>query len=655
MSSSLVKNAFLFLHHDLHAKAHDTELGTALTPDHLRQQLLKLNPDCVQCDCKGHEGYASYPTQVGSASPGIVRDALRIYRDVTSELGLPLLVHYSGIWDQRALELHPSWAAIDATGKPVHETSGAPAAVCPRSPYLRELMIPQFIEIIDQYDVDGFWVDGDNWAMRDCYCERCVTEYAKRTERRKPPESKSDADWGEWRKFQQESLVEFVTTYADAVHARNPDCIVCSNWLYSMRQPGKIAAPIDILSGDFMASFGCERAEMEGRYIDGHGVPWNLMSWSFCTTEHPRIAYQTKTAEHLKQEAAEVLSCGGGYCIYDLPQRSGRLNEWHYDLFAEVAAFCRDRQPFCQGTRSLPDAVVLQGDAHALRHNPEPFCMGESFYPAEGALHALIENHYHVDILDEQRLMERIDGYGLVVIAGQDPVCPELLDAVETYAQRGGTVLLTGPHLAEMCGQLVGVESAGEARCEAWHVPVGDEVATLSGAWRPVVPTDSISAVPLLNNQQPDRDDSGYPAATVRSVGKGKIVAVHGEVMWSYYFTHHPRIRRFIHDLLESAAVQRHVRLDAPASIEVSLRERAGSLFVHLVNRGASPTLTPRLHMVEEVPVVSSIVVKIRLDAPPSQVLLEPGHESVKWSFAEDWLTVHVEKLHIHSIVAIKM
>ena len=76
-------DVFFGLHFDLHAADQDTELGRALTGQHLREQLAKTRPDFVQCDGKGHPGYASYPTRVGVPSPGIVRDQLRIWREVT--------------------------------------------------------------------------------------------------------------------------------------------------------------------------------------------------------------------------------------------------------------------------------------------------------------------------------------------------------------------------------------------------------------------------------------------------------------------------------------------------------------------------------------------------------------------------------------------
>lgn len=89
------RKAFFGLHYDLHPNENDTVLGRDTSEKHIREELLKAKPDFVQYDCKGHPGYTGYPTKVGTPSPGIKRDALKIWRKVTRELGIPLSVHYS--------------------------------------------------------------------------------------------------------------------------------------------------------------------------------------------------------------------------------------------------------------------------------------------------------------------------------------------------------------------------------------------------------------------------------------------------------------------------------------------------------------------------------------------------------------------------------
>jgi len=228
--------AFFGLHYDLHPNAGDTELGRETTHEHIRAMLEKVQPDFVQYDCKGHPGYTGYPTKVGSPSPGIVNDALKVWREVTREMGIPLSIHYSGVWDTRAIEVHPEWARIDQHGKP------DPNYTCRLSDYDAELMIPQLIEVVREYDVDGMWIDGENWASRPCWSESCKKAFTKKTGIKEIPRKASDPHWHDWLAFHRDLFTQHVTNVVNAVHAVKPSCLICSNWMYSVRQPEAIAA-----------------------------------------------------------------------------------------------------------------------------------------------------------------------------------------------------------------------------------------------------------------------------------------------------------------------------------------------------------------------------------------------------------------------------
>ena len=77
------KEAFFGLHFDLHPQKTDTELGADITEEMIEKLLHEVGPDYVQYDCKGHAGYAGYPTKVGWPSPEIKKDSLAIWRKVT--------------------------------------------------------------------------------------------------------------------------------------------------------------------------------------------------------------------------------------------------------------------------------------------------------------------------------------------------------------------------------------------------------------------------------------------------------------------------------------------------------------------------------------------------------------------------------------------
>ena len=59
------KDAFFGLHFDLHPQKADTSLGADISAENIASLLDRVRPDYVQYDCKGHAGYAGYPTVIG--------------------------------------------------------------------------------------------------------------------------------------------------------------------------------------------------------------------------------------------------------------------------------------------------------------------------------------------------------------------------------------------------------------------------------------------------------------------------------------------------------------------------------------------------------------------------------------------------------------
>src|SRR5919202_5746095 len=129
--------SFFGLHFDLHPREDDTALGADLTEERVDELLRRVQPDYVQYDCKGHAGWTGYPTKVGWASPGIVKDSLAIWRKVTRQHGVALYVHYSGVWDSVAVRRRPEWARVGPDGARHQDFTSTWGA------YVDELLIPQ--------------------------------------------------------------------------------------------------------------------------------------------------------------------------------------------------------------------------------------------------------------------------------------------------------------------------------------------------------------------------------------------------------------------------------------------------------------------------------------------------------------------------------
>lgn len=435
-------DAFLGIHFDFHAGPDCTEVGRRTTPEMVELVLDKVHPDYIQIDCKGHPGYSSYPTKVGNPAPGFVDDPLRIWRDVTRRRGVPLFMHYSGVWDGHAVAAHPEWAAVNADGKPNDKATSV------FGPYVDSLMIPQLRELAGDYGVDGVWVDGDCWATTPDYGETAVREFCKQTGAQAAPRKAGEPYWNEWMDFHREAFRRYVRHYVDALKSSHPDFQVMSNWAFSDHMPEPVSAGVAGLSGDFSPDDSVNSARFAGRCLENQGVPWDLMSWSFS-----RKTGKQKPAVQLMQEAAIVLAQGGGYQAYFKQARDGAVRDpSEMDVMAEVARFCRARQAYCHHSVAVPQIALLYSTAGHYRESPRLFHWSGSNGVAvlRKALTQMLQNQYGVQIVSEHHLKGKMAEWPLIVVPGWTYLEPEFRDELAAYAKSGGSLLLIGPGPAKL-------------------------------------------------------------------------------------------------------------------------------------------------------------------------------------------------------------
>ncbi|MGI8483711.1 MAG: alpha-L-fucosidase [Thermomicrobiales bacterium] len=650
-------DAFFGIHYDLHAKSQDTELGRELSAEHLIERLQRVQPDWIQCDCKGHAGYTSWPTKIGYTSPGVVQDSMRIHREATRQLGIPLGMHYSGVWDTVAIEKHPEWGRINDQGVPDTLGDGSPDSTCRLSGYDRELMIPQMLELVDEYDVDGFWVDGENWAARPCWCDRCQAAYRDAYGDREIPRSPDDPGWADWLAFHRQLFVDHVRGYADAIHARKPSCTIVSNWMYTMRQPDAVEAPVDYFSGDFDWRWGADRAAVEGRLLDGRGRSWDLMAWGF-TKSGPipdTAPWVMKSATQLSQETAEVVALGGAVMIYDTPQRSGWLTGWHQDTLAEVAHFCRARKETCFHSVSRSEIAILHPKDHYYTVAGPLFEQRNANYAIEGALHALLELQYSADILTDDAVQRRgLDQYRMIVVPERTQLGDETYAALDVFANRGGHVLLTGPTAAVDFPDLVGAVVDGPVITDPVYLAAANRAVGVDGPWQPVTPkVGTESWGHALRQQELGKDETDQVIVTHHPHGEGSVTVVHGPFFEQYHNEHPPMARRFLDELIDRLNISWEVVVDGPPALEVTVRTQDDQLAINLINRGAGETLSPRRVMFDDLTPIANVCIKVSRQEAPHSIRLEPSDDPVPWAYLNGTLDITVPVVRIHDIVVI--
>jgi hypothetical protein len=638
------RDAFFGIHFDLHPNEKDTELGAETSEANIRRLLTRVKPDYVQYDCKGHRGYTGYPTKVGWPSPGIVSDALKVWRKVTREHGVGLYIHYSGVWDMVAIEHHPEWAAVDAEGKP------SPNMTSTFGPYVDELLIPQLKEVLGDYELDGVWADGECWGAMLDWSKWALRAWKAETGRRSAPKDRSDPRWPEWKAFHRRQFERYLCRWIDALHEFRPDLQLTSNWMYTTFAPKAVVAKLDFLSGDYSPTVSVDRARVEARYLANTGMPWDLMAWGFNWMEGQ--GHTVKPAAALQQEAGVVLMQGGGFQIYYQPTRSGVVPEQVIETTGQVADFCRARQAVSHKSASVPQVALLLSTESQFDRSDSVFTPYGCFDEIEGALHAVLELGYSVDLLAEHQLQPRLSEFPLVVIADSHKLTPSFVKAVRAYVQGGGSLLLLGEKCARLFPTLLGAKLIGEPEQRGAELATDIGSAGCHGAWQAVKPTRALTT----GMRHPTRDVStgGEVAATVAPCGKGAVGAVYGPLALVYFRTHHFALRRFIGRMAECLFPEPAFRTDAPPCVDHALRRSAdGKLSLHLLNL-ASAQRADRFLSADCIPPVGPITVMLRVRKRPTGVRWVPDGGRLKWNWSRGVLTVRIPQLAIHGVLVVE-
>ena len=636
------------IHFDHHVGP-QTPVGAGADPEKLAALIAPARPGLIQYHSKGHPGWTTYPTDHGGTPPGMVRDALKAYRDAARLLGVKFFVYYSGLKDRYAAEKHPEWRRRNANGGFIGED-----VLCPNTGYVEGRVLPQLREIIEKYSPDGFWFDGDCWSVTPCYCSSCCSLFKEKTGR-EPPKTSSDPLWGEWCRFHRESFVNYLRKCANLIHSLKPDCMFTSNWAYTVRMPDPPPSFIDWISADVTPTHSLRQISLEARFLSARGKPFDLMTalqaftWSR-TTPYP------KTAKHLMQEGALIIANGGRWFLWINPLSDDSLDPYHMRIAEECGRFAHERAEALMGTEPAHDVAILHSTTTFYSRGNGVYDYGEVLNPLRGAHQALQELHYLFDIVDEETLSIKISRYKAVVLAEQNALPRKLLDELREYVAGGGSLVVTGRTAEDepwWLREVVGVNVEEYDGIPAALVCVGEEALPVNKAWHRVRPMGAEELAALNKRGNEGFEPLGYPAATLNRYGRGRVLYVATDLFGCYWHEQYPGLRRFI-GLLVRYVLPRSIEVEAPPTVEVTLRRRDRDLIVNLCNLSVGKDLSGNSFYVEYIPPVYNVCFKLRLAEAPKKIRTIPGGQRIEWEYRDGVFSARLRRLDIHVAILIK-
>jgi hypothetical protein len=648
------KDSFFGLHFDFHAGLNDAHIGRTLTEGMIDTLLSEVHPDFIQVDCKGHPGISSYPTKVGTPGTSFDKDPLKLWRAVTRKYGVALYVHYSGVYDIEAVKIHPEWAAMDAAGKTDQDKTSVFGA------YADQLLIPQMKELSKEYGIDGIWVDGDCWGAVPDYSPAALAAFKKATGIVTVPKLRTDEGYAQFLDFNRQAFLDYVQKYASAIHLFNPDFQVASNWAFSSFIPRPVNVDVDFLSGDLTPVNSLNNAAFEGRCLSSQslasGKPWDIMSWSF--TLNWKTGMQTqKSAVQLQQEAAEIISMGGGFQTYFTQNRDASVKTWQIPSMKALANFVQSRSVFCKNAIPIPQVAVLySGSAHE-RNIHQLFTNG-ALDQISGITSALLDGQQAVEIKMEHHLHGTMNKYPLIVVPEWDWLPDSFRTELLQYASAGGKLLVIGAKstrlFASEAGLSPGVSANGNMQADTvvvdklQYLNYNGIFAGLMGDYQPVTLQKGVRAFGNLYDGQ-DVTTEPRPAATIATYGKGQIACVPVDMGENYRNNGSFLERDFLNGLVAELFANPIVQVTGSKLVHVAVNRLGAKTIIHLTNT-AGQHAVKEIFSYDEVPAIGPLTVQVQMKKP-STVMLQPENKPLPYVYANGKVIVKISSLKIHSMI----
>ncbi|MFW6308951.1 MAG: hypothetical protein ACOC1S_02935 [bacterium] len=639
------KDSYFGLHFDFHADRDCEYIGENTTREMLEELVSRVKPDFIQCDCKGHPGLSSYSTEVGYAAPGITKDALKLWREVTAEYGVSLYVHYSGVIDREACQKHPEWARINEKGEPDEETTSTFKS------YVDGILIPQFKELIDKYNIDGVWVDGECWGTKRDYCEKAVNKFKEKYGVEEIPRTPEDPNFYEYNEFCREQFRKYLDYYTQCVHKYDPEFEIASNWAYTSFMPEPVETEVDFISGDYSSLNSINTARFEGRCIRHQKKPWDLMAWSFCFDFDNRIPV-TKSVPQLQQEAAMVLSLGGGFQSYFQQKKDGSISLWHIDIMEELAQFCLKRQPYCQDAESVPQIGLFYSGKTFYRETERLFAPWEGeLKPLQGILQSLLDSQNSVDILMEHHLREKLEKYPLIIVPEWKHLEGEIKSQLTQYAAEGGNLLVIGAEAVFNFKEELGVEFIGKLKTEVKRWLEYDNF--LSGILTNYQPVNS-KGTETAGKLYLENDNTGVSevAATINNYGKGKIGGIYFNYGERYLKAATPATRNFLNYMVKKLFPDPVVEVEGSQKVDLVVNQIEEKLAVNLINT-SGPHADDNVYVYDEIPPVGPLLLKLRLEKEPKKIIQQPQGRELDFTKNDEITELKIPEVKIHDIIIV--
>lgn len=633
-------DSFFGIHFDFHALPNQT-IGSDFRPEVVAELLDRVRPDFVQCDTKGHPGISSYPTKIGTRADCIKADVLKMWRELTKERDIALYGHHSGLYDYSAAKLHPDWAIKDEEGN---------VSECYMSvfgPYADELLIPQLKELAFDYELDGAWVDGECWSTFVDYSEHAVKAYRQETGK-EPPKS-SDEDYEEYKEFCRKGFERYVAHYIEEIKKVKPDFQITSNWMYSAYMPEKANVKLDYLSGDYAPVNAVELARHNSRCLAARNIPWDLMAWgqNAIPVSYTTFNRSTKEYEQYCQEAAIVISLGGGFQFFNIMYGGGgTVQPWAIPVWEKVAKFCRERE-FLHKSKPVHQMGIIYPLERVKKECDQLYdCSLDCYNALCEWNNCMLDCGYSTEFIYESD-PGILDDYPVIVLAEARNLAGESVELLKNYVINGGR-LIVDLKSSKYFTDFADLKKAEEEK-RLLFAEGNEALAAFEVDFSEFYGDFEVSA-----NVYPDNYfvDKKYPGAINKKIGKGNITFMCMDFADVYNKNITTAIKDFMKSVVSKTGFEPLVEIMGSSYAELSVTTKDGRLIVNIVNNAGESSIE-KVRGFNEVPKIGPVKVRVKKDNI-KKITQIPGDKEIAFEIRDGYAEFVFDIVHIHTAAVIE-
>jgi hypothetical protein len=153
----------------------------------------------------------------------------------------------------------------------------------------------------------------------------------------------------------------------------------------------------------------------------------------------------------------------------------------------------------------------------------------------------------------------------------------------------------------------------------------------------------------------PPNEEADFPSIVSNRYGQGRIVYVSAPIFKTYLENGNKVYREIVDDLLRFLIPEeeRIIETDAPSAVEISVMQQKDRLVIHLL---AFASGRPGNHnvVIEEIPEVRDVHLKVKKTFNLVKVYLVPSQEPLEWHVKDGFILIIVKKFHIHQMMVIE-